>query len=502
MNGSVAPHIFLSFASEDRHWVKQFKGWFCDLLGTVVVDDFLDGNNLDFGPLAEWLNEQVDEAAVMVAFVSETYIEKSWTFAEWERGLTRTRQGKLIFVPVMMHADAILWWQRLRKDGKLDALPPDFQFADLTEGGRRALLAEGSQAIERITNFAKRIRKELERRSPDRDDGPVDKPRVDEDEVVILGHPTAMFDDDQQAASDALATELSKLSLRPRAWPDTWWVRRARSEIRSACTSSAASPLVVQPVVPEEADPSDHRKRTVDRLENLGVRDARVVLWLPRGQNDPAFEAAASSAEAAFRTDTPHGLAEWVRKVLRPDEPTGPSSLSLQIEAMGQGNPSAQKLCNALDGDIREILKTTLNGGSPSPQRFFCGPNFRVQLEDLVGGRAIVAVHDLNIKPSPDRRAIRKEMEDKLKFIQDTVGEVNKDRSGPPLDLFFVALLARHAEKFPYEYPPDGSFKNWNLLHFDPTDQGSDPIAPRSDSEALLAGKMSRWAAAASAGDS
>jgi hypothetical protein len=519
MTGSVvprAPRVFLSYASEDRHWVKQFKGWFCDLLGNVLIDDFLDGNNLDFGPLHEWLNQQVDQAAVMVAFVSETYIEKDWTIIEWQRGLTQAQREKSIFVPVMMHAYGKAWWEQLRKEGKLDALPRDFQYADLTDEGRRALLADGSPAVERITNLAKRIRKELEKRAPSPTAGgvgageagappPPPPPPRDEPEVVILGHPTNIFADDLQAESDALAKELSMQSLPPRAWPDSWFSKRAKPEIASRCTAAVAAPIVVQPVVPEEDDPFDQEKKTADRLGKLGVADARVVLWLPKGQNDPAFEEAVRLAEPdafpAYRTDAPSGLADWVRKVLRPDAATGPCAMSLQIEAMmGLGNPSAQQLCNALDGDIREILRATLSKDSPSPQRFCCGPNFRVQLEDLGGGRAIVAVHDLNIKPSPDRRAIRKEMEDKLKFVQDTVGEVNKSQSGPRLDLFFLALLARHAEKFPYEFPPDGIFKNWNLLHFKATDQGSDPVVPYPESAAMLTDKMSRWAASGNAG--
>jgi len=515
MNGLAmpkAPRVFLSYASEDRHWVKQFKGWFCDLLGNVFVVDFLDGNNLDFGPLEEWLNEQVDEAAVMVAFVSDSYIEKAWTIVEWQRGLTQAKREKSIFVPVMMHADAKAWWEQLRKDGKLDALPQDFQYADLTDEGRRALLADGSPAVEKVTNLARRIKKKLDEWAP-----PLPLPAsgrgadedrkknlvADEPEVVILGHPILRLDDDLQAELKAAAQELSRIGLSSRGWPDTWWKNKDKPEYRAKFQTSMASPVVVQIVVPEEADPTDICRSTADRLGKLGIAGARVALWLPQGQTDSAFEAAVKSAKPdifpAFRTDTPDGLAEWLRTLLG-SSGANSGTMRLQIEAMrvADANPATKYLCNALGSGFRDIVRETVPGDSPSPQPFFLGDAFKVQMEDLMGGRAIVAVHDLNIQASPDRRAIRKQLEDKLKYVQDTIEEinkVNKDNSeAPPLDLFFVALLARHASAFPCDFPPDGNFKDWQLLHFEPTGKDVAPIAPNLDSLELLKGEMSRWA--------
>src|SRR5262249_47516870 len=110
-----APRVFLSYASEDVNWVQQFKRWFVEPLGNVVLIDFKDGSALDFGPLGPWLDERAGEAAVMVAFVSCNYPEKAWTQAEWRKGLTKTHLGQLIFVPIMMDADAKVWWGQLRK---------------------------------------------------------------------------------------------------------------------------------------------------------------------------------------------------------------------------------------------------------------------------------------------------------------------------------------------------------------------------------------------------
>src|SRR6516164_3393924 len=142
------PRLFLSYASEDVNWVRQFKTWFVPPLGNVVVVDFMDGSNLEFGRLGPWLDKLVDEAAVMVAFVSCKYPEKVWTRAEWDKGLTKTQLGQLILVPVMMDADAKMWWGRLRQPSDLAALPPDYQFSDFVIGGRPAVIGERGEAVD------------------------------------------------------------------------------------------------------------------------------------------------------------------------------------------------------------------------------------------------------------------------------------------------------------------------------------------------------------------
>jgi hypothetical protein len=154
-----APRVFLSYASEDVNWIQQFKRWFVMPLGNVVLVDFKDGKNLGFGPLGPWLDQRLDEAAVMVAFVSRNYPQKAWTQAEWRKGLTKTHLGQLIFVPVMMDAGAKLWWAQLRKQGELAALPPDYQFFDFTnEEGRPAPIGDSGPIVNQISALAQEIR--------------------------------------------------------------------------------------------------------------------------------------------------------------------------------------------------------------------------------------------------------------------------------------------------------------------------------------------------------
>jgi hypothetical protein len=67
----------------------------------------------------------------------------------------------------MMDADAKLWWAKLRKQGELAALPPDYQFADFAVEGRPASVGENGLIVDQISNLAQQIRSKLEQRRSD-----------------------------------------------------------------------------------------------------------------------------------------------------------------------------------------------------------------------------------------------------------------------------------------------------------------------------------------------
>src|ERR1043166_7444247 len=118
-DSAKVPKIFLSFASEDAYWVKWFthKEWFGSQLGNVIVENYLVNESLDFGPLRSWLEQQIDEATVVIAFISQYYRQKQWTVVEWNKALTEAQRRRLIFVPVMLDADAKAWWDDLLQNG-------------------------------------------------------------------------------------------------------------------------------------------------------------------------------------------------------------------------------------------------------------------------------------------------------------------------------------------------------------------------------------------------
>jgi TIR domain len=484
-----APRVFLSYASEDVNWVHRFKKWLVGPLGEVVLVDFKDGSNLEFGPLGTWLDARVDEAAVMVAFVSSNYTQKVWTQSEWHSGLTKTQRGQLIFVPVMMDADAKLWWSQLRKKGELGALPADFQFADFTEGGRPAGLGDDSAFIDKISKMALSIRSMLE--TPTSEEVP---PSPAVPDIILLGHPFGRFDVGLEAQVDEADQLLRKCFVRSKRGDDGWW--NSAAEHFSSLPSNK-SPIFVQPLAPgEHEEPLAYAGKTAKRLKGTCVKEARVALWLPNAQNDSVFAAAANSASAnafpALRTDTPQGLATWLCGLVCS---TMPDTVVLQIETIGYPEDSVPDVTvSQLADDLQQRFSGIVNREIlPNPDRWpFWGEEINEQIKMLPGNRVIIAVHDLDITPSPDPGTIRTSLEMKLSLAQDAVERANKESTGARrVDPFFTALLVKNAKALPFcSYPSNGRFKDWRLLRFEPP--GMKPVPA---SLAVFRGQLNKWAA-------
>ena len=117
-----APRIFLSYASEDKFWVRAFQGSVAfENVGVAQVLDYA-AEDVGFGDLGQRLDERIQRSAVVIAFVSANYCKKQWTVAEWEGALTEAQRRRLVFVPIMLDADAIVWWKERRQQGTLTAL--------------------------------------------------------------------------------------------------------------------------------------------------------------------------------------------------------------------------------------------------------------------------------------------------------------------------------------------------------------------------------------------
>jgi len=485
-----APRVFLSYASDDVNWVQQFKRWLVGPLGNVAVVDFKDGSNLEFGPLGPWLDARVDEAAVMVAFVSSHYTQKVWTQAEWQSGLSKTQRGQLIFVPVVMDADSKVWWAQLRKKGDLAVLPADFQYADFTEDGSPAELGGDGPFITRISQVAQRIKSMLAK--PTGEVKPVVLPGPD---VVLLGHPFGRFDvalEEQVKDTDEL---LRKRSVVAKKWGDGWWNEPARRLL-----PSSGKPIFVRPLASGEIDqPVPYAGKIFERLINMKVTEPRVVLWLPNADNDPVFKADAGAVSAnpfpALRTDTPQGLAAWLGDLVRPSVP---DTVVLQIETLGFPDDAVPdvitlRLADALQKRFSGIVNREI---LPNPGLWpFWGEEINEQMKILPGNRVIIAVHDLDIAPSADPDVVRAKLETKLSVAQDAVELANKANSGGRIvDPFFTALLVKNAKALPFgSYPSNGRFRDWRLLRFEAAEVAE--VKPLPASLAVFRGQLNKWAA-------
>jgi len=158
------PSIFFSYASEDKFWVEAFrKSTGFANVGVVRVLDY-GAEEVGYGDLGEKLNERIQGSAVVIAFVSSDYCRKKWTVAEWEEALTEVQRRRLVFVPLMLDADAVGWWQDLRKQGKLTALSRDYAYVNFFDATGRTLdiRPEDTQVNGKIARLALQIRQDLE----------------------------------------------------------------------------------------------------------------------------------------------------------------------------------------------------------------------------------------------------------------------------------------------------------------------------------------------------
>jgi hypothetical protein len=504
------PRVFLSFASEDAWWVELFtkRELFGLQLGNVRVENYIASENLSFGELRPWIDKQLDKAAVVIAFVSEFYRKKQWTLEEWQQGLTEYQRRRLIFVPIMLDAEAKAWWATLRESGGLSQLGRDYQFSDFTDNnGSRLVISQNDGATcSKIVKIAQQIRKVLEL--------PVLNPESGAKgccpEFVLLGHPTGRFSDEIEKQSNALDNALRRHGLAVCRWKDGW-----RTNTGARLSTSAT--IFVQPLeAGDAADQITNVGMPARRLADAGIADARVVLWLPHAVSDTDFEMAAASSATktvpalpdpwpnpALRNETPEDLANWVTTLLVPAQKNdGPL---LQIETVGSPegctpDSEASRLSDQLTEDFCSIVRGVVAPERSSPWKFW-GDLFKEQIAILPGSRAIVAVHDLDVTPSPDTIATRKAIELKFQKMQSDATEILKAKLGVrQVSVFWTALILRNAKALPFaDYPSDGRYKDWRLLRFerkDGSNGGRGPLRMKPDpaSLAVFRARLSDWA--------
>ena len=494
--------IFLSFASQDLKWVRAFTS--ADRFGLplgadVQLVNYMDGENLSFGSLQPWLTNQADEASVLIAFVSSDYIAKPDTCGkEWRLGLEGYQKGRLIFVPVLMERAARSWWAKQRAAGQLSELPLDFQYTNFAdENGHRLRLPDTgyTEADEKIRSLASEIHKYLDKPAPVEPPpgGPQPVP-----EVVVLGHPTSHFAEGVEAETSHLCANLESEGLQRYRWGDGWRINAAVRTGPSAIANKKR--IFVQPLAPgDAADYSTDKVRTNAQLSAIGSTEARVALWLPRGQADAEFERAAIATQTlsfpSLRNDTPQALAKWLKGLLKPE-----TDLVLQIETIGypDGTTPPADDTAAIADRVQERFEGVVGGiiiPGPSAWAFYGEEWLQKLILTFEGDRAIVAVHDLNIPNSPDPAEPRKALEEKFRFIEEAI-ETALSKKPRKLDVFRTALVVRNTDSMPFAKYPSAKWKEWRLLRFENQAAPGSKADPKPDpnSLAVFRKELHQWA--------
>jgi hypothetical protein len=492
----AAPRVFLSYADDALWWVRDcFKPYF-DIGNVVLVD--CKAEDVAFGEFKSALDDYLEGSVAVVAFVSKKYMKQEGTVAAWEKSLSEKVRRRLIFVPVMLDADAIDWWQKLRRTERLTSLSRDYQYANFTDGGEFALPSSAKpQYLQKIAKLAERIKDEIFR-APD-PEPPVAPPLPHERQtVVFLGHPSASLPADLQDEVQQVADALGATAVK---WSDQW-----RKNPGTDLTADD-DPVFVQPITDAEAaDYVENPNKISTYLAALGRANARVAIWLPKKYRDSEFEQAAEAGAGeskfpALRTDAPQDLANWLRGETQ--LPYITDAMVVQVEGSGtpEGVPSenTKAIVDQLRTEMWNIVNGVVEKPRPaSPAWQFWDTQFGKQIRILPGSRAIVAIHDLDINPSADPMVIRQGVERKFKKIHEAVKAeqlVRQNAGKPPLKLFWTALLVNNGGLLPFSnYPDDGLYKDWRLLEF--SQAADDDLQPDPASLAVFRTNLHAWAIA------
>jgi hypothetical protein len=470
------PIVFLSFASEDAAWKINFvnPAWFSNILGVVKTVDYQAGDAVPFGPINDWAAGKIHSAAVFVAFVSESYIQKEIPLLEWHTALSEVRRKELIFVPILLDAAAKRWWIDLKERGQLRDLGGDYAYADFTDGSGKpcqilTTFGPVDIVVRRISELARLIKENLQpHEAVASDPGPVRS-------TVVLGHPTAVSDPDVATQSLALRNLLAERGRPPLYWNDRWRTSAASRQYPDNFSSKGA--IFIQPTAPGDAgDLAQDRQKlqiwinhALNGLKNgTSVKDHQTVLWLPASLSDQVFIDAATQShpdsDVLLRHDDPESLVRWLKNQIE-----GPQQLPdipvLTLEEVDD----AVKLRDALHSSFKAVVDDVIH---PAPERWtFKGPmliNQIDQISKLGFDRAIVAIHDLNTGIAKGPLEARIQLEQKLGAVGRDVELAIKSAGRSDLKLFWTALLVQKAEQLPWvKYPSPSRFEQWCLLPFE-----------------------------------
>jgi len=505
--------VFLSYASEDQWWKDSFTddSWFN--LGNVKVEDYLMGGNLPFGHLKEWLNEQINGAAVFVAIVSQNYINKKYPLAEWAAGLSATARQKIVFVPILIDAEAKSWWSEQKKSENLRDLGDDYAYSDFTNSyGQpctiRADFGPVDSVTRRIAELSRLIREHL--RKEQNIGGAVPKvgdakPSPDSEvgrPVILLGHPTLDITDEITRRTDELFVKLNGLgNIVTKRWLNRW--NSSQNIRKDFGILISQKGIFVQPLRLTDAGLYALAPRlTLEWLEGAATSDAptaaadlascRVVLWLPSDMHDPAFEEATNSAEnetnPILRHDDLDTLVDWLRDQARDTRPTIPI-LTLAEDLVDLKDSIA--LRRALHAAFSKVIEEVVQ---PAPELWtFSGEVLIDQLKSLDSERVILAIHDLNTGAARDWKTARKELETKLAAISSVIDDAVNKANRSDLKIFRSSLLVAKADQLPWvKYPAPSQFEKWCLLPFYRSSDGA--LQPKPAYASIFQSYLREWA--------
>jgi hypothetical protein len=530
-----APRIFLSYSRPDTSWVKNFchPDYFGSNLGNLVLDDYQD--TVTFGSISEWIEQHVDSSAALIAFISSDYTLSKFSQLEWDLAVQLYNDGRLVLLPVIMDRDAKDWWNGEKLGPKFGIISREgrdefgyLDFADPRTGRHPMEIRTEDGTIDRATQKIKEVARLLTSKvatigmpaargpnitvvPPTKSDMIVTPATPDisvlllaqeKSPVIVLGHPTSNMQPALAPEVHELTSQLRSVGIAPRCWNDQW-ADSEQPPRKQAIDEFQRGALFVQPAALTDANVWSRLPETVPAwlgevaakagldAEVAEVTNFRTVLWVPARHASPAFKervhAQDESANPLLRGDEPAALAKWIKQ--QSGGEFGPVPV-VAIEALDSGplREALQKGCARVVSDIVQP--------PPEPWSFYNQESLENQLRLIEGGRAIIAVHDLNTGLVNSRDAAQIAVESKIKQHKKRADEIVKSL-GRKLDLFWTVLLVDKVKYLPFIKYPGNKLSDVTFLPFQRMDDDNFPVEPVPDGARIYQSYLKEWVGAA-----
>jgi hypothetical protein len=496
--------VFLSYARSNLSWVTNFKKWLAPQLGGAILDDYLEQSS--FGDIEENLRSRISGSYAFLVFFSKHYCEQKYTLFEWWAALkrcdTELHRKRLTFVPILLDNDARAWWPSLLQDERCPEWVRRYAYEDFTSPDGSPLAINSQYGpIDSVTSRIEEIARRLRQTCADQRSDPSEPNNTlaSTSPIVLLGHPTAALPTPVNQAVETLVAELRGHGAEPSSWKDGW-LSDALDTPDQAAPLPSGDPIVLQAVSPGEARehieaPGLARQRLGRAIQPAGATtDAltrcRIVLWLPCGARGPDLQHAVKTwdrNDPTLRTDPPSELSAWLLE--RAGHDSRPEVPLLTLEDLATDDPTVAAARTQLHRQFEHTIKRVVK---PAPAVYtFTSRELLDQLHELEGGRAIIAVHDLNTGHTRDKRAARAELRQKLEQVQSDVDREFLAGPAKP-SLFWAALIHRKADCVLSVRLGDGVLDRWRAIRFRAL-EGS-LIADERD-EPVFRSYVSEWAA-------
>jgi hypothetical protein len=479
----MGQRIFLSYASDNGPWVHNFcnRDWFGRHLPGIDFEDYQDMVN--FGSVKNWIDEEINRVAGVVAFISRYYIESKYSQVEWQLARKMFGERHLSIAPVIMDNVGKSWWKERKEEfGKDFRLGGEdtYAFVDfsnpnnngkyevdiISQYGPVDLVTRRISELARLF-FSHLNLSQMEPEPSGKDlalRGKEPEPPTAPLTLVVLGHPTSVMQRSIVPDVDALTVALSGFNVHPSRWGDEW-VDQPAARGNDGATPIEPDALFVQPAAPRDAmvwGPAmpkvldDWLKDSIPKFDKKPQQnpERRIVLWLPSEHATDDFRRLAAE-KPTLRHDSPKDLATWIHNDLSMLSVSGPA---VTMEAIDQG-----RLRHALEAGCADVVSGIV---TPPPDlwSFYNQESLIKQLE-IGGKRAIVALHDLNTPRALKWQDARAAIESKIKALMERI-----DAMEGKLDLFWTIMVVSKAKLLPFLRFPGSKLPNVALLPFNEVD--------------------------------